>query len=1199
MFKNIFFFIPFILTLTSGLAREFRVTYFNQEKGLQNELVKDLAVDHYGNIWLGTDYGLIRYNGKDFIDFSRLLPHGYIKGIYAGKGNQLYVTYDRGFAEINYDENGASATIIAEGGLRQGESVIWYPKSLYEDNRGNIWFSDNVSVHRFSANHLASYFLGEKNIPQSYVRSFTFFQIDTASVYMVSQQGYFYRYNPSIDKVIEIETDVELKNISSVIVLSPDRILVGCDMGLVELTVVDRRKIIFSRLINPIINASYIFRLNQKELLIGTWANGLWYATCNGTDFYLEQVEEFFPNTAINRIMEYRGNLILATDIGFAILSKNLFRQVRDEELRGYIYSIKYDSLNHYLLVSMREKVLKLHPENFSTEILYRTTGRNILCALTEADGLWISDNKANLQKISGGKAVRSYNFSQYGSSIHQIIKDPQGNIWVVLNDFQGVICIDPAGKVRVFGSTEGIVSKIKVAYYHPGTGLYLGGSDSTAFVYRYNPSKESFDNLSYPLNFPISLNLTVNDLKIDRKGTLWLATSAGLLKIQDHHTERVKLGRLTGEDIRALAIDSKGQIWFALSDGLCTLFDDNLLMFNHLDGLPSKNISYRALTITPDDRIFAGTLAGVGYNIEHLHPRITAIPRLIHITDRGMKIKSSRKNSFHNQTYLGFSFISPEHPTESILYHIQLNHHDTHEEWFTFQNEFFPGTLKIGHYQLIIRAKQKGDYLWSIPLIIDFNIHRIWYQRPLVWVFILITLSVLIFLIMRWNNRRLIVEKNKLNRLVSERTRELEAKTKEIEAKNQMLLLAKEEAERSSRAKAEFLSMMSHEIRTPMHGVIGMIDLLLMNNPPPSQTEQLNILKFSATNLMMLLDDILDFNKIDSGKLTLNISPFDLKSTVRNIIADFSYQARQKGLIFSYSLDDSIPDTLLGDSVRLSQILVNLIGNAVKFTDKGEIAVEIKKITETPEKVEVYFAIKDTGIGIPENKLKEIFEVFSQVHGSAGRRHQGTGLGLAITKKLLELMNSSINVESQIGVGSKFSFSIQFSKINVQNTDTIPPPDERAIVKQTQVPSAESEDMSSLRSLSLKGIKILLVEDNSINIKVVTQMLKYWEAETEVATTGAEAISIFEKGNFDLILMDLHLPGMDGYQTASLIRDMNPHIPILALTAAVTVEEKEKALSAGMNDFIAKPFRPQHFYDKISRAVKHKFRQPDEQPAE
>ncbi|PYF74293.1 ATP-binding protein [Pedobacter nutrimenti] len=379
-------------------------------------------------------------------------------------------------------------------------------------------------------------------------------------------------------------------------------------------------------------------------------------------------------------------------------------------------------------------------------------------------------------------------------------------------------------------------------------------------------------------------------------------------------------------------------------------------------------------------------------------------------------------------------------------------------------------------------------------------------------------------------------------------------------------LLKAKQTAESAALAKQQFLSNMSHEIRTPMNAVIGMTHLLLQEDPKAEQIENLKVLKFSSENLLSLINDILDYSKIESGKIVFEETDFNLTELMSSIKHAHQIQADEKGIRFELKMDAALPQILVGDPVRLSQILNNLISNALKFTKKGSVLVTIGLRSADHQSVQLDFGVKDTGIGIEPAVQDYIFESFAQASADTTRRFGGTGLGLAITKKLLQLQGSEVHLISQPGKGSSFSFSLSFKKSEKKSA--------RAYHGQT----------SQLQNLG--GYKVLLAEDNEINTKVALKFMEKWGLQVDLAGTGTGAVEKVKQNEYHLVLMDLQMPVMDGYKASVKIRALKGErfqkIPIIALTASAFSEVKGKTIEAGMNDYISKPFNPSELYGKI-----------------
>lgn len=377
----------------------------------------------------------------------------------------------------------------------------------------------------------------------------------------------------------------------------------------------------------------------------------------------------------------------------------------------------------------------------------------------------------------------------------------------------------------------------------------------------------------------------------------------------------------------------------------------------------------------------------------------------------------------------------------------------------------------------------------------------------------------------------------------------------------------AKEKAEEASRIKQEFLSVVSHEIRTPLNAIIGMTNLIQKTTLSPQQSDYINTVQISADNLQGIINSMLDFSKMESGKMTLQKIPFNLKKILQNIISSNEFKAEQKGLGLFLKFDEKVDITLIGDPIRLSQVLLNLVSNAIKFTDSGQIEIEAKQITKMNNALVVELSVTDTGKGIAEEKQKVIFESFTQEDSSISRKYGGTGLGLSISKQLVELMGGDLRVKSEVNQGATFSFIVGFSI--------------------SQEPLEEKKE-KSISSNLLIGKKILLVEDNAMNQFFAQKLLEGWGIKVEIAQNGKEGVDKFRAKYYDGILMDIQMPEMDGYQATKIIRKENTHIPIIALTALVIQEELNHFEAAGMNDYITKPFVAEELQQKLVKYLSH-----------
>ena len=821
------------------------------------------------------------------------------------------------------------------------------------------------------------------------------------------------------------------------------------------------------------------------------------------------------------------------------------------------------------------------------------------------------------------------------------------GGFW--LGTAAGLYSVTAPGQIAqpVSGLSNNFSISVTALTYAPASGLWVG----TAADGLYNLPTDPARPVRHFTTANGLLHNTVTALLADRTGRVWVGSHDTGLAAFEPATQQFAAYRLThtGLDITSFAEDADGRLWLATEgDGL--FFRDPSKTWQPLAAAPATEYTYNILALpggpagpqlllvhrqglslldgrtrrltplaaadNPLVRDLLGPAAHAtgphGAAVAWLSTRagllrldVAAARRHATVPAPGLALTSAEVDGEYRAASalgwlsatrhrVGFTLQGVSlNPGEPLRYQHRLR--GLSEEWSrpsTAAEAQFPG-LDAGQYVFEARVRRGAAGPWSPMATAAFGVAtpvwRTWWFRLLA----ALALAGLAYGLLRYRERQLRRTQYVLERTVRERTAELRQQKAHIEDINADLVVARDAAEASRRAKAQFLANMSHEIRTPMNAVIGLTNLLQATRPNQEQAEYLTAIESSSQNLLVIINDILDSSKMEAGKLTLEQVPFRLPETARRLSAMFKFATESKGLFLKVNVAPDVPAAVVGDSVRLNQILVNLVGNAIKFTRAGGVTVtaevvrpgaatEAAAVSSAADEgnppahsptlafahARIRFAVRDTGIGIAADKLGAIFEDFSQANTSTTREFGGTGLGLSIARNLVQLHGGQLGVSSEEGVGSVFFFELPYEVADARAAQ----PDAHAGVLTPFEPA----------------LRVLVAEDNALNQLVARKTLEAWNVQVVIAENGRLAVEAVANAlqPYHAVLMDVQMPELDGYEATRRIRRQFPdsrQLPIIGLTASVLPEDRALALAAGMNDTLAKPFEPAVLYARLA----------------
>ena len=1116
-----------VISNTSGILI-YDGTEWQMVPGTENKRMLKFATDSNGEIFTGGigEIGSIKANKNGIKEYHSLW-------------NKLDES-DRKFESI--------VNVVAYQGdvyFRSAKKIFRYSKGTFK-----VWRSESGFLKLVSSS--AGLFVSEKN-------NWYQFQNDSLKVIASSKDehlpdwtGVFKGEGDTL--LISTRTEGFYSLVNNSVISIPNKfaqlsVMNGCEISSTKMAfatseygiiIVDKKGAIIE-----VINES--MGLSSNRTYFPYFNNGsLWVALFSG----ISQIEYNGTSTLDKKngleavpmtIGKFQDRLLVGTYEGASWIEKDIFTE------QGKLVPIKTNVKEVFGTQLVDDKfvisnlngilVLKSDGSSYSVKRNVEIGCTALTSAKSQGDVLYVANAKSVLPIKLGRTSAEELSSSiEFPNDIYSMEESSDGYLWLTddgvsyikySSDFQN-------SEILTLDQSNGLKEEMGFIKVSSVNNKILFGTDIGAYSFNHATKKlVPFEGFGKQFS---DGSTGANNLTEMRNGDVWITTDrqTGILRKQKDNSfiyDSLPLSRAQISDVWNIYEDENNIVWICGTEAI--------VRYDPTKGFDNKapyKAFIRSIVVNDKDEIFAGNYADKNGVPTSIQPK-SYIP-ILEYEQNSITIK------------YGAAYYATDVKLE---YSIKLDGKDS--EWSSWRTsgEMSYNNLPEGRYTFKVRSRNVYGNI-SEEAAYTFEISPPWYRTTLAYIIFIIGGILLLYLIVKLNSRRLLRENLKLEGIITERTAEVRQQ--------------KDRAEQSEAFKQQFLANMSHEIRTPMNAVMGMTNLVLDTPLKPKQKDYMEGIKKSSDNLLHIINDILDLSKIEAGKMELEDIDFSIADSVDQVKKTLQHRATERGLELMVSIKSEVNDIVLGDPVRLNQILINLTGNAIKFTEKGSVLIDVTK-----EAQGVKFAIVDTGVGIPEDKLKTVFENFSQANASDTRKFGGTGLGLSISRQLVEMMGGAISIESEVGSGTTFSFIVDFKEGSVENLQ--------------QRMALERDVDGSI----LDGLTILVTDDNEFN-RIVARDTLISKANVAIieAEHGQEAIDILLKQDIDIILMDVQMPVMNGFEATRTIRKLEDEkkksVPIIALTASVLRTDLDKCKQAGMESYIPKPFKTHDLITGIAEVL-------------